>query len=208
MRLLLVLLLLSPAALAESTEADEVLLQGYDKDRPKSILWYGGWVGIQTALTAGQLGLAIDRGPLFASAPGSEDWNYQGRMITGAATAALGLVAIAVKPPATLRPSPDDPAELRRRMVIAAAQERGARNWFAHLSVVVVNAAAATIVGTVFHSPWDAVVTFLAGVAIGEAQVWTRPVAAMKANRNARARFPADFAVGPIPGGLMVAGRW
>ena len=62
--------------------------------------------------------------------------------------------------------------------------------------------------GTVFHSPFDAIVTFLVGVGVGEAQIWTRPMAAHRAWRNANGRFPAQVAVAPWGPGLMVAGRW
>ncbi len=196
-----------PAEAASET-ADEVLLAGYRHDRPRHILWYGGWIGIQTALTAGSMGLALERGPLFSSPAGSEDWNYQGQMVIGAATSALGLVSIAVSVPATLRPPPGDSTELRRRMALGAKQERQARNWFAHVSTVVVNGAAAALIGTVFHSPHDAVVTFLVGMAVGEAQIWTRPMAANRAWRNANGRFPAELVVAPWGPGVQLAGRW
>ena len=209
MRCLIVLcLLIATPAFAAPGTADGVLLEAYQRDRPRSIAWYSAWLGVQGVLTGGQLALAFERGPLFASPEGSEDWNYQGTMIVGAATAALGLASTAVFPPATLRGTPDDPAELRRRVAVAAVQERQARNWFAHFSVVVVNGVAATLVGTVFHSPDDAVVTFLAGVAIGEAQILTRPLAARRGLRNAQGRFPASFAVVPWGPGAMVAARW
>jgi hypothetical protein len=205
--LLAMSLCLATPVLAADT-ADEVLIEAYKRDRPRSIVWYGGWIVIQTALTAGSLGLALERGPLFASDPGSEDWNYQGQMVVGAATSALGLASIAIGPPATLRPLPGESGELRRRMSIAAKQERGARNWFSHLSNVVVNGVAATLVGTLFESPFDAVVTFLVGVGVGEAQIFTRPLAAKKAWKNANGRFPAEFAVVPYGPGAMIAGRW
>lgn len=197
-----------PADAVRAAGYDEVLAAGYDRDRPRSILWYGGWVGIQTALTAGQLAIALEKGPLFAGPVGSEDWKLQGRMVVGAAAAALGLGAIALRPPPTLRQRPGDSATLRRRMTLTAAQEHGARNWFGQLGVVVVNAASATLVGTLFQSPFDAVVTFLAGMAIGEAQIWTRPFAAARAVRNADARFPLTVAVVPWGPGAMLAGRW
>lgn len=188
--------------------ADDLLREAWRRDRPRSIAWYASWVAIQGALTAGQLGLALERGPLFASPQGSEDWNYQGQMVVGAATAALGLGTTAAFPPTTMRGAPEDSDELRRLMAAAAVEERQARNWFAHLSVVVVNGAAAALVGTVFDSPHDAIITFLAGVAIGEAQILTRPLAAKRAWRNVQGRFPAEFAVAPWGPGAMVAGRW
>ncbi len=194
--------------LAEPDTADGVLIEGYLRDRPRSIVWYSGWVAIQGVLTAGQLALALERGPLFESPQGSEEWNDQGQMIVGAATAALGVATTAAFPPSTMRPLPADSAELRRRMSLAAIEERQARNWFAHFSVIVVNAAAAVLVGTVFDSPHDAVITFLAGVGIGEAQIFTRPMAARKAWRNAQGRFPAEFAVVAWGPGVMAAGRW
>jgi hypothetical protein len=201
-------LLLAVPASASPQTADEVLQEGYRQDRPRHILWYGGWIGIQTALTAGSLGLALERGPLFAGPAGSEDWNYQGQMVVGAATSALGLVSIAISVPSTLRPLPEGSDELRRRMASASKQERQARNWFAHLSTTVVNGAAAVVIATVFHSPHDAIVTFLVGMAVGEAQIWTRPMAANRAWRNANGRFPAEFALAPCGTGLALVGRW
>ncbi len=208
MRTLVLLLCLAFAAPVQASEQErlEHAVQALEADRAPQAVYYGGWLGIQVALTVGQTAIALDPGELPEGATEVEIRNHRGLWLTGAATALIGTVAMAVDPPAALFAIPSDLEGAEARLAAAAKQEHQAQNWFAHFSGIALNGIAAGIQTFAFDSPVDAGFNFLIGCLISEAIVWTRPTIAKRQYKNHQGRF--EMSLLPTPRGVVVAGRW
>ena len=208
MRTLVLLLSLAFAAPAQASEQErlEHAVQALQADRAPQAVYYGGWLGIQTLLFVGQTAIALDPSELPEGATELEIRNHRGLWLTGAATALIGTVAMAVDPPAALFAIPGDLDGAEARLAKAAKQETQAQNWFAHFSGIALNGVAAGIQTFAFDSPEDAGFNFLIGCLISEAIVWTRPTIAKRRFRNHQGLF--QIGMMPTPEGVVIAGRW
>lgn len=154
-------------------------------------LWTFGWGGGIAAAGIGSLAAVP-----FVAKESRVDW------VTGAVSAGVGVAAFVIAPPALLHDAPALRAEIARRRSDAAAaaadadtdvcpllaaaearlvhdardEERQGR-WYVHVGNLVFNAGLGLFLGLGYHHWGAGVVNALAGAAVGEAIIFTRPTA-------------------------------
>ncbi len=151
-------------------------------------LWTFGWGGGIAAAGIGSLAAVP-----FVAKETRVDW------YTGAVSAGVGVAAFVIAPPALLHDAPALRAEIARRQsdadadadadvcpLLAAAEARlvhDARDealqgrWYIHVGNLVFNAGLGLFLGLGYHHWAAGVVNALAGAAVGEAIIFTRPTA-------------------------------
>jgi hypothetical protein len=187
---------------------------------PSAELWWSLWYYGYMTVTVGQAGFAI----LI------QNKNLRVDTAVGAAFSSLGVVGLAVAPlPAkdaayTLsKLSAGSPAERRRKLAkaeallsAAAASERIGRTWLPHVTGGAVTLTSALVLGVVYKQVASSIVTFVSGMAITEAQIFSRPTAAIDDWREyQRGAFGAPtpiasspragLGVVPHPGGVGIS---
>jgi len=150
-------------------------------------LWTFGWGGGIAAAGLGSLAAVP-----FVARESRVDW------YTGAVSAGVGVAAFVIAPPALLHDAPALRADIARRRsdtdaadtdvcpLLAAAEARLVRDardeerqgrWYVHVGNLVFNAGLGLFLGLGYQH-WSAgVVNALAGAAVGEAIIFTRPTA-------------------------------
>jgi hypothetical protein len=180
--------------------------------------WYTGW----TALTVGEaIGAVATTNPLLRK-----------DAAVGAVGASLGVLPFGIFPfPARyaarqLGTLPEaTPAERRRKLARAerllrasASAEVQGRSWITHVLTAGASAAVGLVLGLAYQRPVTGVISGVAGIGIGEAQIWTQPTAAIGDLRayeqlSLGSAPPANpgavsWGLAPVGGGLGVAGRF
>jgi hypothetical protein len=167
-------------------------------------LWWWGWIGIYGVASAGEAVLwgTLHEPKLVANAR------------VGTVTAGLGFLATLITgfPPASaassLKELPDStPDQARKKLAAAEAllvecadAESFGRSWFPHTGALLVNGAAAIFLWRHDDDPASAVLTFVLGELVAEAQIWTQPMASSE--------LLGRIAITPLPGGLAVTGSF
>jgi hypothetical protein len=144
-------------------------------------IWTFGWgVGI------GAAGLASLLTVPFVAPDNRVDW------YTGAASAGVGVAAFAIYPPVVLRDAPALRIEIARStpanvcsllqvaetdLVRIARDEASRGAWYAHLGNVLFNVGVGLFLGLGFHHWTAGAANAIAGTAVGEAVILTRPTA-------------------------------
>jgi hypothetical protein len=177
-----------------------------ERDARANRLWYGGWLAVSAALTAGQIGIALDASRWEPVLQGAQLRRYRGRMLVGAGTAAIGLAFVAAQAPRTLGGrallqrrvrdglwTPEQAScAARHQLLLTGADELGAHSGLSHMGGIGLNLLAGIINATLLRQPDDAWPGVFLGVAISEAQILTRPQAARRAVKQLRLdRLPA-----------------
>jgi hypothetical protein len=175
---------------SEASELQRVMYW-MERDARAYRVWWPGWLGFSALLTGAQVVLAIDAPNQVPSGDLAAIKSYRGRMIVGASMAAVGTLSIALAAPPTwgvrgLRrdlalgeiSEAEALAIATSRLTRSARSERAAREFFAHFLGVAFNVAGSLVVALALDSSDEAFVNLLAGVAISEAMIWTRPRAA------------------------------
>jgi hypothetical protein len=151
---------------------------------PAACLWWSAWYYGYVLVTVGQAGVAL----------GTTNAGLRTDSAVGAAFATLGVVGLGVADflprhaARLLHALPAGTPEERRRKLARAERllrdsagvEEGGRSWVAHLAGIGVTAASALVQGLVYKRASSSVVTLVSGVVITEAQVYTRPTAAIE----------------------------
>jgi hypothetical protein len=182
------ILLAAPAAAEAPPDAEVSRRLAFIEARltratPAANLWWHGWYFGYMLITVGQAGVAL----------ATTSKGLRTDSAVGAAFATLGVVGLGVFdfPPrhaaATLRAvSGATPAERRRKLARAerllaasARNEVVGRSWIPHVAGVVVTGTSSLVQAFVYKRAMSSVVTLLGGVAITEAQIFTRPTAAI-----------------------------
>ena len=148
----------------------------FDKGQTSGKVWSYGWIGVYGALTGIQGVAAINT-----------DHNRLTNIV-GASQSLLGLAVLIIDPfharssGSDLRALPaSTPEELKFKLEKAESwlernykQEKLGRSWLIHAGVV---AGSMLEGGAVWHDDGfkSGVISFLAGVAVGEIQIWTQP---------------------------------
>jgi hypothetical protein len=191
-----------------------------ERATPMANLWWHGWYFGYMVVTVGQAGVAL----------ATTSRGLRTDTAVGAAFATLGVVGLGVFdfPPrhaaADLRAvAGATPAERRRKLARAerllAASARNevlGRSWIPHVAGVVVTGTSSLVQAFVYQRVASSIVTLLSGVAITEAQIFTRPTAAIDDWRayqqgswasGAPATAPRGptFRIVPHPGGAGIA---
>jgi hypothetical protein len=149
--------------------------------------WWWGWLGGFSALTVGQ-------GALYLT---SDDEDFKAGQLVGAAGSTLGVLGTLIH---AVQPY-DVPADgdLHALLADRAAREIEGRGWVNHTLNAAVNVASGAVLWGYYKQPGSAAFTFVAGMLIGEAQIWTQPTLA----RDARAGDGVTT-LSVVPGGLLV----
>jgi hypothetical protein len=151
-------------------------------------LWTFGWGGGIAAAGIGSLAAVP-----FVAKESRVDW------VTGAVSAGVGVAAFVIAPPAVLHDAPVLRAELalqqsnadadvdtdvcpllaaaEARLVHDARDEERQGRWYVHVGNLVFNAGLGLFLGVGYHHWGAGVVNALAGAAVGEAIIFTRPTA-------------------------------
>jgi hypothetical protein len=147
-------------------------------------LWTFGWGGGIAAAGIGSLAAVP-----FVAKESRVDW------YTGAVSAAVGVAAFVIAPPALLHDAPALRAEIalqqsnadtdvcpllaaaEARLVHDARDEERQGRWYVHVGNLVFNAGLGLFLGLGYHHWGAGVVNALAGAAVGEAIIFTRPTA-------------------------------
>lgn len=145
-------------------------------------LWTFGWGGGIAAAGIGSLAAVP-----FVAQESRVDW------YTGAVSAGVGVAAFVIAPPAVLHDAPALRAEIAQprsdtdvcpllaaaeaRLVHDARDEELQGRWYIHLGNLVFNAGLGLFLGLGYHHWGAGVVNALAGAAVGEAIIFTRPTA-------------------------------
>lgn len=225
-----------PAALAADEPATVMAVEADDAQRIAFIeetleagradaeLWWQAWVVTYAGLMTVQA-LAIGAAPALFD---DEDRVHGFRMssMLGVATSFLGLTSLALLPSKAMhgadgfRDLPSDTPEQRevKRLAAEAALEAaarqqtfgGGRGWFVHVAGFAVNAASGLATWLWLDQPEMGAVKFGVGMAVVEAQAWTRPTGAIDGLESYRARFggtvsssaPLEWQFAPYPGGV------
>ncbi len=214
----------APMSDAEVTGRLAYIQQALDGGRHAANLWWYGWLGGYTALTAGQL----------AARDSSNNEKQRQDLLVGGATSALGVVGMVVFPveagrfASRLRSLPAETPEARRAKLSAAesylrkaaAQESLGRSWKAHAAAAAVNLAVGVFIWKHYDRPAsDGFTTFALGQLVSEAQIFTQPTRAIRDLREYEGRTdfarPAatgsahpDWYFGASPGGIVVGVRF
>jgi len=172
-----------PESDAEVTRRLTFIEARLERATPSACLWWSAWYYGYVAVAVGQAGVALattNRGLRIDSA-------------VGAAFSSLGVLGLGVSgfPPlhaaATLRAFPaGTPAERRsklargeRLLAGAAAAEVGGRSWVAHVAGIGLTLTSSLVLALAYKRVVSSVVTLVSGVGITEAQIFTRPTAAI-----------------------------
>ncbi len=154
-----------------------------ERATPSACLWWSAWYYGYIAVTLGQASVAL----------AVKDPGLRTDSAVGAAFASLGVVGLGVFdfPPrhaaATLRALPaGTPAERRRKLARAegllsagARSEVAGRSWVAHVAGTAVTLTSTLVLALAYKRVVSSIVTLVSGVAITEAQIFTRPTAAI-----------------------------
>jgi hypothetical protein len=154
-----------------------------ERATPSACLWWSAWYYGYAVVTVGQAGFAL----------ATTNSALRTQTAVGAAFSGLGLVGIGVVdfPPlhaaAALRALPaGTPAERRRKLArgegllaAGARSEVGGRSWVGHVAGIGVTLASSLVLALVYKQVVSGVVTLVSGVGIAEAQIFTRPTAAI-----------------------------
>lgn len=168
-------------------------------------LWWYGWAGFYAGATIVSLTAALTSG------------NRTLQITSGvsAAESFVGLSGMLILPfaakdaAAELRDMPEATPEERSKKLLAAEEllqksaedEAAGRSWVQHMLGVLVNAAGALVLWQGYGSkirqaggePWEqALLSFVAGTAVSELQIWTEPTGAMAAYKDYRSTFPTS----------------
>lgn len=205
---------------AEATERAryEFLLTSLERERPKVKLWWTGWTLGYAGLTAGQGAAALffpERGARIDAA-------------VGAAESALGVIGMLITPH-TVTGAPDElramdgstpgarAARLRRAEALleqSAGDEEDARSWAPHVEAALVNYAGSATLWFGYQRYAGGWLNLLAGTAIAELQIITRPTGASESWRRYRAGMltapapTASWTVTPLLGGAALIGTF
>jgi hypothetical protein len=175
---------------ARLTRARAVL----ERDARNWSTWAWAWGIGYSAASLGSAGLALYL----------DDEKKSASMWVGAGKSALGLVPIFLKPsPAPglaaelrnaefLSPSLRDPnpdrcalaAQAEQAVVASAKDQAFARSWVAHAGPILVNGGGLLIVGLAYDDWLMGSLAAAVGLAVGEANIWTRPSASLHAQRD------------------------
>lgn len=205
---------LTPLTDAEVAARLSFIRTSLDEGEQGAKLWYYGWIGGFTALTAGHSAVALVTG----------DEKLRTDAWIGAATSALGLISTAVIPwpsalaPARVRGSPDATPEQRRLSLreaeealrSAAELERLGRSWLPQVGGVIVNLAAFGLRWFRYDRRATALLGLAGGLVVSEAKVLTQPTTSMQALQAYEQRFPTarkeppqvSFNFAFVPGGF------
>jgi len=145
-------------------------------------LWTFGWGGGIAAAGVGSL-VAVP----FVAPESRVDW------YTGAVSAGVGVAAFVFAPPAILHDAPALRSEIARprsepdvcallasaeaRLVHDARDEEQQGRWYIHLGNLLFNAGLGLFLGLGYHHWGSGAINALAGAAVGEAIIFTRPTA-------------------------------
>jgi hypothetical protein len=154
-----------------------------ERATPMACLWWSSWYYGYMLVTLGEAGVAL----------GTTDPGLRADSAVGAAFATLGVVGLGIADflprhaARRLRALPAGTPEERRRKLARAERllrdsagvEEGGRSWVAHIAGIGVTAAGALVQGLVYKRPSGSILTFASGVVIAEAQIYTRPTAAI-----------------------------
>ncbi len=181
-----------PASAAGSPALDELdpprrlawISAHLSRSEERARLWTFGWGGGIALAGVGSLAAV----PLVAPET-RVDW------YTGAVSAGVGVAAFVVAPPAVLADAPALRAEIARsgsgadvcpllasaeaRLVRDARDEERSGRWYVHVGNLLFNTGLGLFLGLGYHHWGAGVVNALAGAAVGEAIIFTRPTAAI-----------------------------
>ncbi len=209
--ILLTSLLLAQPARAETldlpgvaTATDVVLpaeLARLELEAPPAVTWWWGW-------TLGYAGLAAVQGAGYALI---HDEQTRPQLLVGAAGSVLGVAGMFLnhvrdvgEAQRVLRDAPDDAARqklARTWLPRARDAEIEGRRWLNHALCLAVGVASGVVLWRVYDQPGRGVMSALAGVAVGEAQLLSQPTGLLQEPR-------ATWQVTPAGAGVAVTGRF
>jgi hypothetical protein len=210
----------APASDAEVSRRLAFIEARLARATPSACLWWSAWYYGYVVVTVGEAGVALvttNRGLRTDTA-------------VGAAFASLGVLGLGVFafPPryaaATLSDLPSGtPAERRRKLARGerllgdgARAEAGGRSWVAHLAGTAVTLSSSLVLALAYKRPLSGLVTLVSGVGITEAQIFTRPTAAIddwrayqqgawSGSTPATGASPRPWSLIAQPGGMGIA---
>jgi hypothetical protein len=155
----------------------------FERGKTTARLWWYGWYFGYMALTVGQAAVAV----------AVKDRGQQVDRAVGAAFSSLGVLGIGITdfPPryarAALQSLPAGTSGERRRKLAhaerlladSAKAEAGGRSWVAHVAGVGVTVVNSLVLALAYKRIASSLLTLGGGVAITEAQIFTRPTAAI-----------------------------
>jgi hypothetical protein len=182
---------------------------GLRADAHDARVWAWGWGLGFSALAVAQAGLALTR----------EDAGERAELYVGAGKTVLGLVPVLFVPV----PARRDVDVLEGRLAARAGGEGGcaflpeaelmlgrsaddeafARSWLAHFATVAVNGGGLLVVGLGYHRWVTGTIGAIVGTAVGELQIFTRPVGALRSRRGVESRWAVAPMIGPSATGLV-----
>jgi hypothetical protein len=160
-----------------------------EEEAGRARAWRWGWGGGYGVLALGQL----------AVVPIVEDREAHPDLFVGAAASAFGATAIFLTPSAAEGlPSCPSLADAERLLAEGAERESFGVGWLAQVGNVAVNLAVSLILGVGYHRWMSAAISGIAGLAIGELTILTKPNELVSAlARYANGDFAASSGVTP-----------
>jgi hypothetical protein len=178
-----------------ATEGERIvwIRQRLDRRSHSARLWWGGWIGIQGALLAGQLAYARESERLHPEWDARTARDHRMPLVVGAVMAGLGVITTVAAPPRAMLGSrglddaglPAAEQALRR----AALDARSPRRPLAQGLTVAANVVAGILLSVVWDLPRDGLIQAGVGSLVGEIQNWTAPQGAWKDARAYTERF-------------------
>jgi hypothetical protein len=180
----------APAAAQPPERADAEVAQRLafietrlERATPGATLWWSAWYYGYVAITVGQAGFAL----------AVKDTGLRTDTAVGAAFSSVGVLGLGVFdfPPrhaaADLRALPANTPDERRRKLAKAERllaacssaEIAGRSWIPHVAGVALSLTDGLVLAFAYRRLVSGIVAFVSGVAITEAQVFTRPTAAI-----------------------------
>jgi hypothetical protein len=150
---------------------------------PTACAWWSAWYFGYMVVTVGQAGVAL----------ATTSRGLRTDTAVGAAFSSLGVLGLGVVdfPPryaaASLRLLPESTPEERRRklargeslLAASARSEAAGRTWVAHVAGGAVSLTSSLVLALAYKRVVSSIVTLVSGVGITEAQIFTRPTAAI-----------------------------
>ncbi|MBN1925544.1 MAG: hypothetical protein JW798_06905 [Prolixibacteraceae bacterium] len=181
-----------PEGFPNEKENLDQLLTTLKKDQKAIKTWWGTWLGLYSAATVVQTGIAIQ----------TQDKALKQDMYLSAATTFLGAGFQLITPTVKVDKSffegnenltPEQRLEKMNRayelLEKSAVYEAEGRSWKIHALTGAVNATTGLITWLAFDRPVDGLITFAINMAITETQIWTQPILAKKAYQKYASQY-------------------
>jgi hypothetical protein len=228
----------SPAEVDGVDERYAAITGALDRGEASARLWWWGWTGIFTGILVGEgsvalathdrtradavvgtVGAALGLGSMFLASRSAFTFRARlARMDSSrrACSTPTSSVCDSTSPEARLARL----REAERILDEAANDEEQGRAWYTHVGGDVVTLVGSFVLWKAYHEYWDGWLNLVGGVIVNEAQILTRPRAAIRARRAYRdgtltvpppgSSVPGGFTISVVPGvgGLSLVGKF